>query len=124
MGLDMYLEKRKKGSRSYDDYEEVAYWRKANQIRNWFDRKIGVENCEYHTVTRELLVELVQDCNRVLDNHALARRVMPTSEGFFFGCTEYSEWYFEDLERTVEMVLGVIAETDWETEEVAYFEWW
>jgi hypothetical protein len=124
MGLDMYLEKRKKGSESYDDYEEVAYWRKANQVRGWFAEKVGVENCEYSVVTKEVLENLVEDCKKVLDNHNRASIVMPTQSGFFFGSTDYDEWYFEDLVQTVEMVTKVIAETDWETEEVAYTEWW
>ena len=34
MGLDMYLFKRKKNEPNGEP-EEVTYWRKANQIRNW-----------------------------------------------------------------------------------------
>jgi hypothetical protein len=124
MGLDMYLMKRQKGSNSHEDEAEVAYWRKANQIRGWFGEKVGVANCEYSAVTKELLEELVRDCKEVLQDHDLAGRILPTQSGFFFGSTEYDEWYFDDLERTIEMVSRVIEETDWETEEVAYFEWW
>lgn len=69
MGLDMYLEKKKKGA-SNDEYEEVAYWRKANQIRQWFVNHIEEfnedDNCEYFTVTKELLERLVMDCYCVL----------------------------------------------------------
>ena len=37
MGLDMYLTSNKRG--------EVLYWRKANHIHGWFERKIkGVRN--------------------------------------------------------------------------------
>lgn len=119
MGLDMYLEKRKK-----PPYEEVAYWRKANQIREWFNNKIGVENCQHSEVSKELLEELVEDCKKVLADHDLAEELLPTSSGFFFGSQNYDEWYYGDLEQTVEMVERVIAETDWETEEVLYYEWW
>ena len=34
MGLDMYLYKKVKNAKK----QEVAYWRKANQIRGWFVR--------------------------------------------------------------------------------------
>jgi len=40
----------------------------------------------------------------VLDNHALASEHLPTTSGFFFGSTEYDEWYFQDLQSTVEII--------------------
>lgn len=122
MGLDMYLEKRNK--RDKGEWEEVAYWIKANQIRGWFNEKVGVENVTRTAVTKELLEELVADCKKVLLNHELAKMVLPTSSGFFFGSTAYDEMYYDDLENTIEQLNRVIEETDWETEEVAYYEWW
>ena len=35
MGLDMYLEKRRKNTN--DELQQVIYWRKANAIHNYFD---------------------------------------------------------------------------------------
>ena len=49
--------------------EEVGYWRKANQIHNWFVKNIqdGVDDCNYHReVTEEDLNELLDICKRVL----------------------------------------------------------
>lgn len=69
MGLDMYLMKKNKGT-SDEEYAKVAYWRKANQIRQWFVNHISEfnedDNCEYFTVTKELLERLVMDCYCVL----------------------------------------------------------
>ena len=120
MGLDMYLFRREKRPEG----EEVAYWRKANQIREWFDQHVGVANCHETPLTKEILLDLHNDCISVLNNHDLAPIIMPTSEGFFFGSTEYDEWYFEDLKDTLKMLDKVLKETDWETEEVYYYEWW
>lgn len=95
MGLDMYLSKKtyvkqwshnkpedqyevsvKKGGVTYPNVkqerisyvtEEVAYWRKANQIHGWF-----VNNCEEriadvkYDVTREDLENLLDTCEKVL----------------------------------------------------------
>ena len=120
MGLDMYLFKRQQAR------QEVGYWRKANQIRNWFDTHLsdGVENCTEKLVTREILHELRDDCLKVLADHSLAEELLPTCSGFFFGSTEYDEYYFEDLKDTVEMVTKILQETDWDTEEIVYYEWW
>ena len=49
---------------------EVAYWRKANQIRQWFVNHIEEfnegDNGEYYEVTEELLNKLITDCKAVL----------------------------------------------------------
>ena len=69
MGLDMYLEKRRKFDAD-KERSEVAYWRKANQIHNWFVNNIqgGIDNCTYYEVTKEQLEDLLSVCKRVLDN--------------------------------------------------------
>lgn len=120
MGLDMGLSKRPKFS------EEIVYWRKANQIREWFVKRLGdkfVDNGETK-VEREDLEALVADCKKVLANHELAEDILPTSVGFFFGSQAYDEWYFSDLEDTVKMVTEAIETTDWDKEEVSYWEWY
>ena len=107
---------------------EVAYWRKANQIREWFINHLdGFEyddNGEYYAVTEEILEELIDDCQKVLDDNDLAEEILPTSSGFFFGSTEYDEWYFEQLKTTIEQVNVVLATTDWNSEVVVYTESW
>ena len=109
------------------DYE-IAYWRKANQIRQWFVDHIDEfnedDNGDYYKVTKELLEQLVKDCEITLNNHNLAKEILPTSSGFFFGGTDYDEWYYEQLENTVQVLTEVIAETDWDNEVVTYHEWW
>jgi hypothetical protein len=51
----------------------------------------------------------------VLENHALASEYLPTTTGFFFGSTEYDEWYFRDLESTVEIIDNALSKIsdDW-----------
>jgi hypothetical protein len=46
----------------------VAYWRKANQIHQWFVDNVqgGEDKCEPHDVSREQLVELRELCLRVI----------------------------------------------------------
>ena len=130
MGLDMYLYKRKKNEDHLNE-EEVCYWRKANQVRRWFVKHLEGMNrnsdCEYFNVTKEILEQLVEDCKTVLEHknvNGCAMLAMPTESGFFFGSTEYDEWYFGQLESTVNEIEKVIETTDWETEVVEYYEWW
>ena len=81
-------------------------------------------DCVAFPLTREQLIKLRDDCAAVLNGDVLAEEVLPTSDGFFFGNTEYDEWYFKDLEYTYKEVDRVIKETDWDAEEVCYYEWW
>lgn len=49
--------------------EQVGYWRKANEIHNWFVENVqeGIDDCCYHNeVTKEVLEELLDVCNKVL----------------------------------------------------------
>ena len=143
MGLDMYLEKRSKfaeqlidedtGERYYDCWEQVVYWRKANEIHRWFIDHLGLDedfNCKYAEVTKEDLQELVDTCKFVLDHKGrndaikIAEEELPTQGGFFFGSTDYDDYYYEELEETIPLVERVIDETDWDNEIVAYYAWW
>ena len=122
MGLDMYLEKKNVNG----EFSELCYWRKANQIRNWFDSHLenGVENCKHTLVTKEDIEELIDTCKKVLADHSLAEELLPTQSGFYFGSTSYDEWYFEDLKDTIEQLETALTLVNWENEEVYYYEWW
>lgn len=85
---------------------QVGYWRKENAIHKWFVDNVqdGEDNCAEYFVGREQLEELKELCEKVLADHSLAGELLPTQEGFFFGSTEFDEWYFTGLRDTVEIV--------------------
>ena len=148
MGLDMYLKREPKAK--YDENAtpeelreaifycgdgEVCYWRKANMIRQWFVDHTDYPqdgNCQDHIVTKEQLEELRNTCLTVayafkLDWNAgveLAKKILPTSEGFFFGSDEYDKWYVEEIITTAEKLAQIIDETDWNKAVIVYYEWW
>jgi hypothetical protein len=93
----------------------VGYWRKANAIHNFFVREIGedVDDCREMWVDRDVLVDLRSRCNEVLhadDMEEMAKEVgLETVSGFFFGDTEYGDWYKDDLLLTIEICDHVLA---------------
>ena len=126
MGLDMYMKTVDKTTGKTIN-GEVAYWRKANQIRNWIVRNTNYPedgNLIDHRLTKEQLESLVLDCKRVLLDRSLAPELLPTQAGFFFGDTAYDDWYYEELESTIEKVEDVLNMTDFETQDIYYKEWW
>ena len=135
MGLDMYLFRQKKNNE--DTKEEIGYWRKANQIREFFVRECGYginSDCEEFFVTRDQLEKLKYICGTLYKEYekngitnkliSSCDKYLPTSAGFFFGSTDYDEWYFNDLKETIDIMIEAIDGTDWDTEEVYYYEWW
>ena len=129
MGLDMYLTRKKyvknwqhtpeeqkhnvkisRNGRSIDsskvmtiEFEEI-YWRKANQIHEWFVKNIqkGIDNCAEYYVSSEQLANLLDDILYSLKNKDHAESVLPTSKGFFFGSDKYDEDYWHDLQITAD----------------------
>ena len=173
MGLDMYLSKKtyvenwnhmdkselhdiivKKGGKIRKDIkpdriseitESVAYWRKANQIHNWFVDNVqgGEDDCREYYVDREQLQELLNICTEVrlsttmeegvvvngkrlvdgvwmpifeegktLKDSSIAEELLPTTSGFFFGGTDYDEWYMQQIEYTINTLTELLKEDD------------
>ena len=90
-----------------------AYWRKVNQIHKWFvDLSDKEDKCQKIYVTGKQLLELVETCKTVLADHSKAEKLLPVQEGFFFGSTEYDDWYFEGLEMTIAQLKDVKEEDE------------
>ena len=135
MGLDMYLNRRiyvenwdfnpieehtevtlKRGgkkvklNRPMYIIDQLMYWRKANAIHKWFVDNCGggVDNCQEIYVGKDNLRKLKEVIEKVLSDHNKANELLPTSSGFFFGGTEYDEWYFKDLAETLDVINEVL----------------
>jgi hypothetical protein len=131
MGLDMYLRVRKahdyaKPGETFDNaygthwklsesIYTVCEWRKANAIHKWFVDNVqaGEDDCGRYAVSVDKLKQLRSDCREAMElfddrNIEEAAQFMPTQEGFFFGSTDYDEWYREDLQRTYDACNNLI----------------
>ena len=75
--------------------ESDAYFRKVNFVYQFFSDKLVDECC---FVTKSDLEDMIDRCDKVLKNHELAKKLLPTRSGFFFGSTDYDDWYFNDVE--------------------------
>jgi len=104
---------------------EAAYWRKANAIHQWFVTNVqdGEDDCREYYVSNEKLSELRDICVDILADTTKAADLLPPQEGFFFGSTNVDEWYFQDLEYTVE-VLAKLLEPEYKDWEFYYRSSW
>ena len=136
-------------------YHEIGYWRKANQIHQWFVDNVqaGEDDCGVYIVPKEKAEELLDICKKVYDSlkdaelvektmydkwnneeythkvfadkdTEIAEDLLPTQEGFFFGGTEYDEYYLEDIERTIKQLRNVLVDFDFENNYLLYHSSW
>ena len=70
------------------------------------------------------MCQVVYEDGEYIEDPTVARRLLPTQDGFFFGGTEYDQWYYEDVKHTVEVIENVLATTDFEHEIVMYSSSW
>jgi len=102
--------------------EDMGQWRKANAIHKWFVKNIqkGNDNCKEYYVSKENLEDLLKLCETVLkssilikgkikngeryENGKIAKKLLPTESGCFFGNTEYDQYYIQDIENTIKII--------------------
>ena len=124
----------------YSIMKQVGYWRKANEIHNWFVENVqdGDDDCDYHNeCTRGILEDLLHTCKTVLDSCAttyrdgqvvidssVAEELLPRCRGFFFGGDGYDEYYVSDIVDTIKILEDILATTDFESQMVFYISSW
>lgn len=84
----------------------MGYWRKSNMIHHWFVNNLadGLDECQPIVVNRKNLEDLKDLCITVIANPESAEELLPTGSGFFFGSTDYDEYYFGDLNDTIGII--------------------
>ena len=95
---------------------ESAYFRKVNFIYRYFGEKLVDESC---IVTKAEIEDIIERCKKVLADHSLAKELLPTCDGFFFGSTDYDDWYFKDVEDCQKQMEKLLEDYD-ETTDVIW----
>ncbi len=95
---------------SDDDLEELL--RRCKKIKEESVLEKGkVRNGEtYNKDTGEWEDVLEEGFN--IKNPEIAKELLPVKEGFFFGGTDYDEYYMYDIEHTIEILENVIKENN------------
>ena len=115
MGLDITLKTGK----------SEKYFRKVNFLIPFVESKIDheLDDCEVVKLTKADLEALVERCKEVLAHHDKAELLLPTRGGFFFGGTEYDEWYFNDVQEVHDEVSDLLS-TMTSRMKASFSAWW
>lgn len=57
-------------------------------------------------------------------NKDVCEELLPSQSGFFFGGTDYDEWYMFDVKKTYDICVKLLAETDFEHQMLYYSSSW
>lgn len=147
MGLDIYFWTVKRGrSRNKDinrkseikkiekNTEDVIYvgdFRKVNFLMSFFNY---TGNCEYIEIRKEQVEELIQNCEDVLfwRGKTISEKLLETTPGFFFGSTDYDEYYYQKVQNVLDTFKPLInpgSDTnqkplDWNERALYMLAWW
>lgn len=99
---------------------------KCTEVLLVADIKYGKVSCGYSfkKVGNEFVKEEHLEDGYIIENAEEVAKILPTSDGFFFGSTEYNQWYYEDIKRTIAEINKVLKETDFEKEYLVYRASW
>lgn len=131
---------------------EAGYWRKANQIHNWFVEHTqgGVDECQYTDLSIQQLEKLqltIKECiggikklpnygqhygqplidyNWKPSDKAIQQfnKLLPTQSGFFFGSTDYDKYYLLDLFETKKILKKVLSKASRDNWNFTYHSSW
>ena len=116
------------------DTKQCGYFRKVNFLTRFFNYE---ENCSDQVVSKEELAVLVESCDKVLKavkkvkgddvytiNKEVAEKELPTQSGFFFGSTEYDEWYIQDIKEVRKFAKRMLSTFDFEKNDLILHCWW
>ena len=137
--LKPYLKRTRLGF--YTLTSNLGYWRKANQIHRWFVENVQdwADDCGSYVVSKEKLKELLDICYQVKDSitlidnventkriadPAIAKKLLPTYDGFYFGSFDYDQCYAEDINDTIEILEKVLKSVDFNKYSVLYHSSW
>ena len=119
-----FLEKDKEMVEKYKDSDNLfffppyaAYFRKVNFIYRYFQPKLEHEMC---IVTKDDINDILTKAKVVLEKREtkVSKSLLPTQEGFFFGDTTYSQYYYEDVEDVIKKFEAVLK--DWKDDEILF----
>lgn len=60
----------------------------------------------------------------IVKDSSTAEELLPSCSGFFFGGTDYDEYYVNDIKDTIDIITNVLETTDFETEMIYYVSSW
>ena len=106
---------------TFINHEDMDY-RKVNCLYAYFNDRLEDEQC---LVTKADVEDIIDRAKNVLLAHdeETSAQLLPTQSGFFFGSTEYDEYYYDDIADVYKQFTKYLE--DWTDDTIGwvYFSW-
>lgn len=110
-----------------NDTEDVGYMRKHNHLLPYFNY---ADDCSDKFVSKTEVEAFIDDAKTVLshrgeeDAQEVADDLIPTESGFFFGSTEYDDYYYACLEEDIRIFEEILEDFDFNNDILIMHCWW
>jgi hypothetical protein len=113
--------------------EQVGYWRKFNALHGYIVDTFasGEDNCQQIYLDNYSLIQILDTLKRakdILDSDASDEEksdklsdVFPTAEGFFFGSTDYEDYYAENVAYTISLLTDLLDECEESEDDCSFY---
>ena len=108
---------------------QIGYFRKFNALHSYIVKTFadGIDNCQDIILYKEDVEQIKKVLDEVLNAHQQvekAKELLPTQSGFFFGGTDYDEFYFEDVKDAADLMQSFLDNFDFESYQLVYQASW
>ena len=108
---------------------QIGYFRKFNALHSYIVKTFadGIDNCQDIILYKEDVEQIKKVLDDVLNAHQQvekAKEILPTQSGFFFGGTDYDEFYFEDVKVAADLMQNLLDNFDFEKYQLIYEASW
>lgn len=108
---------------------QIGYFRKFNALHSYIVKTFanGIDNCQDIILYKEDVEQIKKVLDDVLNAHQQvekAKELLPTQSGFFFGGTDYDEFYFEDVKVAADLMQSLLCNFDFDKYQLIYEASW
>ena len=108
---------------------QIGYFRKFNALHSYIVKTFadGIDNCQDIILYKEDVEQIKKVLDEVLNAHQQvekAKELLPTQSGFFFGGTDYDEFYFEDVKDAADLMQSFLDNFDFDKYQLVYRASW
>ena len=108
---------------------QIGYFRKFNALHSYIVKTFadGIDNCQDIILYKEDVEQIKKVLDDVLNAHQQvekAKELLPTQSGFFFGGTDYDEFYFDDVTVAADLMQNLLNNFDFESYQLIYQASW
>ena len=108
---------------------QIGYFRKFNALHSYIVKTFanGIDNCQDILLYKEDVEKIKKVLDDVLNVHQQAEKakeILPTQSGYFFGGTDYDEFYFDEVKVAADLMQKLLNNFDFESYQLVYRASW